>query len=576
MIGLSFKSISYKNFLSVGEVPVTLELEDPGSYLFIGLNGAGKSTMVDAITYALFGKPYRKINKPKLVNSINKKNMLVELEFDSGPNKYLIRRGMKPNIFEVFCNGVLLNQDSDVRDYQGELEKKILKMNYAAARQIVLLSKTSYKPFMELDTKERRPFVEDLLGIEIFSVMGKLLSTRVSDAKKRMTDLQKDIEHTSEKIDIIRNNVARFVQNTEDLVSGKNERISGFRQDLEIALSEIATLEPQVRELQIKYQEAVNRSRLRRDKLMSIRSQVESRKRNISRDLQFFEHTSECPTCSQEIDEGYKIEAITKRRATLSDLDVALLEADQRLEQVAALDNDISDDSQLLDKQNNQIIRHRTTIQHCRSSIAALEREIEELKNQTSEYDADYAKIDELQTSKKKLTKEKKNLLEQTELYRAATFLLKDTGIKAQIIKQYVPIINKFINKYLASMDFFVEFQLDENFDEVILSRHRDEFSYHSFSEGEKFRIDLALMLTWRAVARMRNNCAANILFMDEIFDASLDAPGIEDLLKIVDTLISEGTGVYVISHKGEQLIDKFESILRFEKIKNFTQLVEE
>lgn len=576
MSGINFKKISVKNFLSVGNIPIELNLEDAGAYLFVGKNGAGKSTIIDAITYALFGKAYRKINKPKLVNAINKNNTMVELEFTTGSGYYLIRRGMKPEVFEIYCNGKLIDQESTSRDYQAELEKKILRMNYAAARQIVLLSKTSYKPFMELDPKERRLVIEDLLGIEILTSMSKLLSNKITETKKRFTLIQKDIDHTAEKIDIIKSNIARFVRNTEEMVSSKTSHRDKFISELNDALEQEQTLSMQLQEITVTYNELKVKYSKRRDSLIDIKSKIESRKNSTERDLKFFEHTTTCPTCAQEIDEGYRNKSIEERRSLLSDLEFALNEADARFDKLSNILELVQDSDSKKQSLTTKIASLKTTIASCRQSINALDKEIDELKAQNSSYDADHKLIQELQETKTNLQNEKRNILDQTELFKAAAFLLKDSGIKAQIIKNYIPVINKFINKYLAAMDFYVDFELDENFNETIKSRYRDDFSYHSFSEGEKFRIDLALMLTWRAIARMRNSCAASILFLDEIFDGSLDDTGIDDFLKLIDTLVSEGTAVFVISHKGDQLLDKFENVIRFEKVRNFTQMVEE
>jgi len=552
-----------------------MDLDEPGSYLIVGRNGVGKSLLGEAITYALYGWPYRKIKKTQLVNSINKKDMLVVLDFIANGKVYKIRRGMKPTIFEVFCNGKLINQDAENKDYQKELEEKILRMNYESFKQIVLLSKTSYKPFMELKANERRDVIEKLLDIQVFTGMATVLKKRREEASKELDRVETIILTTTDTVKRIRANVARFVQNTEELVSSKQLHIKTLMSEASSANDKLKVIREQIESIQETYEGATRTTRLKRDKAVQLRSKVTDRHRSITRELEFFEHTNNCPTCDQKIDSKYRDDSIQGRRDTLVDLEGALEQLDQRLQLIVADEQKASVLGSELSKLQTTSIELRSTIRHTKTTVESLVRELDQLKSQQSQYSEHEGEITELENVLRDKIKGKKKLLKQLDLYKVGTLLLKDSGIKAQIIKQYVPVINKFIAKYLASMDFFVQFELDENFEEIIKSRFRDEFSYHSFSEGEKFRIDLALLLTWRAIARLRNSCTTNLLFLDEIFDSSLDTTGTDELLKILDTLSAEGTTIMVISHKGDQLADKFENVIRFDKVKNFTTLVE-
>jgi DNA repair exonuclease SbcCD ATPase subunit len=573
---IKFTRVTYKNLLSVGNVPITIDLDEPGSYLIIGKNGVGKSLLGEAITYALYGWPYRKIKKTQLVNSINKKDLLVELDFITNGKVYRIRRGMKPNVFEVFCNGKLLNQDGDSRDYQRELEEKILRMNYEAFKQIVLLSKTDYKPFMELKANERRDVIEKLLDIQIFTIMGKILKMRREDAQKELDRVENKIESTADTVKRIRANIARFMQNTDDMVSAKEGKIKTLKEEALTAFNQLNTIKADLERVQGEYESISTTTKTKREKAVQLRNKIIDRQRNVSRELEFFEHTSNCPTCEQTIDTTYRENSIQARKDTLADLEGALQQIDDRLRAIASQQEHVKELDSEQRKLQNASIELRSTIKHTRTTIESLNEELEQLRNQQSQYTQEEDEIKELESVLRGNVKEKKKLLGTLELYKVATMLLKDTGIKAQIIKQSVPLINKFVAKYLSAMDFFVQFELDENFEEVIKSRFRDEFSYHSFSEGEKFRIDLSLLLTWRAVARLRNSCTTNLLFLDEIFDSSLDTGGVEDFMKLLDALVSEGITVMVVSHRGDQLVDKFENIIKFDKVKNFTQLVEQ
>lgn len=573
---LYFKEIRYKNFLSVGQTPVVVTFDEPGSYLIIGKNGAGKSTLGEALCFALYGKPYRKINKPQLVNTINKRELLVELEFTANGNLYLVRRGIKPSVFEVLENGKLINQEAKNDDYQTDFEKKILRMNFQAFKQIVMLGSTAYVPFMELKTVHRREMIEDLLDSQIYTIMSKLNSKNVSTAKERSVELQIRVDTTKEKIRLVKENIQKFLQNTDELVKAKKLKLVEYKTSVIETIETAKRLQIQLESIQQRYNEASADAKQHHEKVLRVRNKILDRQKQLSRDLDFFEHTNECPTCAQAINELYRNTAARKRRETLQELSNALTQVDQKLQVIQEKLRHVKTMSVEMTEIQNNLIEARTSIKYTKDTVLSIQSEIQQMMNQRQDYVDGEDKVDDLEIQLKNMMEEKKQIVSSLDLYKIATQMLKDTGIKAQIVKKYIPIINKFINKYLAAMDFFVEFELDENFEEVIKSRHRDEFSYHSFSEGEKFRIDLALLLTWRAVARMRNSCMTNLLFLDEIFDSSLDTTGIDEFMKLLDMLVSEGATVMVVSHKGDQLRDKFENVIRFDKVKNFTQMVEE
>lgn len=569
---IKFTKVQYWNLLSVGSVPITIDLEEPGSYLIIGRNGVGKSLIGEAITYALYGWPYRKIKKTQLVNSINKKDMLVELDFIANGKMYRVRRGMKPNIFEIYCNGKLLNQDGANKDYQKELEEKILRMNMEAFKQIVLLSKTGYTPFMELNAGKRREVIEKLLDIQVFTVMSKVLKDRRTEANQLLSTIDVKITSTEDTIRRVRANVARFISNTEELVATKKDRIKGHMKEGANAAQQMSQIKVDLERVSAEYSSIYSDTKSKKDKAVQLRNKILDRQRAITRELEFYDHTSNCPTCERAIDEAYRTKSVHHRHETLTDLMAALEQIDVRLAKIAEAQPKIRELESEQRALQNSSIELRSTIRHTKNTIESLNEEIQQLLSQQNQYTVEEDEVAAMEEEIQKLVKEKKGLLETADLHKVATMLLKDSGIKAQIIKQYIPVINKFVAKYLASMDFFVQFELDENFDEIIRSRFRDDFSYHSFSEGEKFRIDLALLLTWRAIARLRNSCTTNLLFLDEIFDSSLDSGGIDDFMKLLDSLVAEGTTVMVVSHKGDQLTDKFENVIKFAKVKNFTQ----
>lgn len=565
-----FKTIRFKNFLSTGNYWTEIKLDNSANTLVVGTNGAGKSTMLDALCYVLFGKAFRNINKPQLVNSINQKDCVVECEFSIGTKQYKIVRGMKPNIFQIFLNGELLNQDAAARDYQETLEKQILKLNYKSFTQIVILGSASFVPFMQLSAADRRAIIEDLLDIQIFSTMNTLLKERTTGNKDAITANKHTFELTTSKHDMQKEHITRLKQNNNDMIDAKNAEIGTVLLQMENVQAVIQTLNAEVEQLQtgITDRDTVE---AKIKKLHQFESKIETNLSKHKKDMAFFHDSDNCPTCKQVIPTEFKTEQIGSLEATANQLSDGLdkiakeiTEQQTRLKEITHITNEIRIRQVNLASNNSTIIETN-------KYIGRLQKEIAALTSTKADLEQENVKLSELQNKLNALTDEKKTLLDEKTYLDAASVLLKDTGIKTRIIKQYLPVINKLVNKYLASLDFFVNFNLDESFKETIKSRHRDEFSYASFSEGEKQRIDMALMLTWRAVAKLKNSTNTNLLILDEVFDSSLDTNGTDYLMTILQML--EDVNLFVISHKGDILQDKFRNLIRFEKINNFSRI---
>lgn len=547
-----------------------LQVEEVKEFYANGLV-SHNSTMIEALTFAVFGKPFRDINKPQLVNSITGKKLLVELEFTIGKKEYMIRRGMKPTVFEIYVDGEMLNQTA-IGDQQDHLEKNILKLNFKSFTQIVVLGSANYVPFMQLKSQERRKVVEDLLDIQIFSIMNSLLKDKMSTNRSDLQDVEYQINLCEQKIEMHSKHIDSLKANNDELIEQKKNRIAEY--DDEIASITVKTDEllEQVQSLndQVSDYEVVNK---KKNKLVQMEAALEDKIKKIKREIQFFHDHDNCPTCKQGIDHYFKNEKISDREAkttevtdALKKIEVEISNASDRLQAIQVLNTQIH-------KLNMDIQSNNQSIEFHKKYIADLENEIKTLEDQSDKIDS--GKTGETQTFKKELAlleKRKEELSNDRAVFDIAAHLLKDSGIKTKIIRQYVPIMNKLINKYLAAMDFFVNFELDEAFSETIKSRFRDDFSYASFSEGEKLRIDLALMFTWRAIAKLRNSASTNLLIMDEVFDSSLDSAGTEEFLKILESL-TQDTNTFIISHKGDQLADKFHSTIRFEKHANFSRL---
>lgn len=566
-----FEKLRFKNFLSYGNSWTEVNLNQGQDTLIIGENGAGKSTFLDALSYALYMKPFRKINNPQLVNSINKKKLAVEIEFKVGSNSYKVCRGHAPRFFEVWQNGEMLNQDSHTKDYQKILEQNILKMNYKSFTQIVVLGSRNFVPFMQLSTADRRSVIEDLLDIQIFSTMGALLKDRVSLNKSDILNIDYQMNLIEEKIKVQED----YIQQLKEDKSAEKEKvdkvIQGKEQEINMLDNACTELSAQVETLFTSIKDFDSLS-AKSQKYIALETQITNKINTLEKKQTFFTINNNCPTCEQELQDDFKektisttIESLTETKSGLASLETEI----QRVGEILRGYRDIQSDIAAL----------QTTIQSKSNTRASLQDFIRTLKehsdsDSSSEHEVpeNAGRVEEYTEQLEQARVDRGELRDKQVVLNTATTLLRDTGIKARIIKQYVPVMNKLINKYLAAMEFFVDFHLDEDFKETIRSRHRDEFSYASFSEGEKMRIDLALLFTWRAIAKLKNSASTNLLIMDEIFDSSLDSGGTDEFLKIIKELTSD-TNIIIISHKTDQLLDKFTNIIRFEKHKNFSRI---
>jgi len=568
---INFRYVKFKNFLSTGNILTEIQLDRSPNTLVIGENGAGKSTMLDALCFALFGKPFRKIKKSQLINSVNMKDAFVEVEFGIGSINYKIIRCLKPNKFEIYVDGQLLDQTASVRDYQEYLEKSILKLNFTSFTQIVILGSSTFVPFMQLPANQRREIIEDLLDIKIFTAMNILLKEKVQSNKENILEIKYKIDLEEERLNV-------HQQHIVDIKTKNQERIDTIKEDIGKSERSIAAYELEIDKNNIrasKLQKSISDETAVTKKLNDIKNiecKFEDKTRKIRREIKFYEENDNCPTCHQGIDETHKCNNIDEGKVKLTDIEEALGKLEEqfnkensRLLDIAEINRDIQEVLGKVTEGNNQISSLNQYIKKLNENIE------DELKQDGNLQDVN-KKLEDIQYLIAEYEKSKDTLSHDKQLLNVAADLLKDKGIKTQIVRQYIPIMNKLVNKYLASMEFFVNLELDENFDEVIKSRHRDEFSYASFSEGEKMRIDLALLLTWRSIAKMKNSTNTNLLILDEVFDASLDSNGCDEFLKLLNGL-GKDTNVFVISHKGDILQDKFRSVVKFEKVKNFSRI---
>jgi DNA repair exonuclease SbcCD ATPase subunit len=567
-----FKSIRWKNLLSTGNTFTEIKLNRSPSTLVVGENGGGKSTLLDALCFVLFGKPFRNINKPQLLNSINKKNLLVEVEFSIGGKEYKIVRGIKPNVFEIYVDGDVINQDAAARDYQKYLEESVLKLNYKSFTQIVILGSASFTPFMQLPPSTRREIIEDILDIQIFTTMNTVLRDKMNELKDNLHDADSKLEVLKQRATIQKEYVDTLEANREKRV----DEILGRIADGETKIASVVDLVNQLEREKLSIEESqksLGDLSDKQRKLESFKTKFSSQLRDLQKEVGFFQETDECPTCQQGIAHDHKETIVSSRQEKIEELSVGmetLQNEFEKLEELIAQDEKLSAEISELNKNiisnNNEMIVQQRLIQ-------ALNLELADITTKTADIDEEKKKLKSYAKEVLSQNEEKAKLNEEKHYMEVVSTLLKDTGIKTKIIRQYLPVINKLVNKYLQSMDFFVQFTLDEKFDETIKSRHRDDFSYASFSEGEKQRIDLALLFTWRTIAKMKNSVATNLLILDEVFDSSLDNNGTDYIMSLLDT-IGEDTNVFVISHKGDSLFDKFRSLIKFEKKNNYSEMV--
>jgi len=567
---LYFKKIRWKNLLSTGNVFTEIQLDRNKSTLIVGNNGAGKSTLVDALSFVLFNKPFRSVTKGQLLNTITQKGLVVEVEFSTRKSEYLVKRGIKPNVFEVYCNGNLINQNADVKDYQDVLEKNVLKLNHKSFNQIVVLGSANFVPFMQLPTGNRRLIIEDLLDLQIFTTMNTILKEKISTNKTAIIETNSSVQHTEDKIEMQKTHLAKLKENNDDIIKKKNDKIAEFKKKKTELETDYTSLEDKRKE----YSEKTKNLDSLEKKLAEfnlISSQLSTRLKKLEKTQQFFHDNENCPTCQQGIEEHHKHSIVEKSKQKEQEV---LRGSEQLSTNIKKIQDQITELNKIVALQNsvsNNIADNIRQQKSLEQWVSSLNEEISDLSKKVETEDNNID-LKELNTTLEAFKKKLKEELEQREILESASLLLKDGGIKSKIIKQYIPIINRLINKYLSQMDFFVDFQLDENFGETIRSRFRDKFSYASFSEGEKMRIDLALLFTWRAVAKIRNSSTTNLLIMDEVFDSSLDLEGTDDFIKMLNDL-TQDTNTFIISHKGDALYDKFHSVIKFEKIKNFSRM---
>ena len=569
---IHFEKLRYKNFLSTGNNFTEIDFEKAPTTLVVGQNGAGKSTMLDAISFGLFGKPHRKISKMQLVNSINEKGTVVEVEFRIGKKQFKIVRTIKPNKFEVWIDGNMANQNSHVTDYQAMLEKNILKLNHKSFHQIVVLGSSSFIPFMQLSSQQRRGVIEDLLDINMFSIMNQLLKEKVSILKEKITQNENDINLVDSKINAQKKYLRDIASVNAQFRKEKEQTIQETQRDIKLLNEKNEKLSKQVEkqlEPTIQNKESVQ---LRESKLHKLTTSIEMQYKACEKEHEFFKDNDECPTCSQEIDLKLKQEKIETTKKRLEELDEGITKGNDELANLNATIEIFNKTIADCREWNAEISGNTKTIGKLNKVIDSLQNEIESQIESSGDLSDANAELEEYRKEKEKHQDEKYKLNEQFSYHQVSGELLRDTGIKSKIIKQYLPVINKLTNQYLQTLDFFVHFDLDESFVETIRSRHRDAFTYDSFSEGEKQRIDLSLLFTWRQIAKMKNSVATNLLVLDETFDSSLDMEGVDNLMKILYTL-QEDTKVFVISHKGELEDSIFDRKIEFIKDKNFSKI---
>ena len=565
---IKFKIIRWKNLLSTGNTFTEVKLDSNNTTLIIGKNGSGKSTILDALSFVLFNKPFRNITKPNLVNSINKKDCVVEVEFEIKGVEYKVVRGIKPNKFEVYSNGNLINQEVDSDDYQAKFEKTILKTNHNTFCKIIVVGAASYVPFMQLKTPQRREFIDDILNLKVVTTMNSLLSDKIkiNDSAVKDNGSQKNL--ANEKIKLISEHIKELENSSEKLSEEKAEKIKLTEIRIAELHSENGKIREQILPLSKKY-ESIDKLNATKLKINSMASKLTASKESQEETIDFLNGHETCPTCSQGISSDFKCETIQSKQDKIKEieenLDVLRKEYKTVIDKIKTneeIQSQIKDLETEISKNNLLISSNKQYIEELKQEIKLVSKE--DINNNKK-------KIKDLNTELLKLEKEYEELLQEKQILTIAQAMLKDNGIKASIVKQYIPVINKYINKYLAAMDFFVSFELDENFNETIKSRFIDNFKYESFSEGEKAKIDYALILTWRQIAKMRNSVNSNILFLDEVFDGSMDADTNDNVMYIIQKM--ENTNVFIISHK-EQYIDKFENIIKFEKTKNFSSII--
>ena len=565
-----FEKIRWKNFLSTGNVFSEIDLEEGRTNLIVGNNGAGKSTILDALTFSLFGKPFRKISKGSLINSINEKDCLVEIEFRIGKLEYKVIRGIKPNKFEIYCNGQIWNQESTVVEQQKNFEQNVLKMNYKSFTQIVVLGSSTFVPFMKLPGGQRRDIIEDILDIQVFSTMNVLLKDKMRENNEEVRDIDYQLDLLKDKIELQKQNMLTLEKRTQEEIDRKQGKVNEYKKTELQGAEEVTVLTQQIGKLNEEMQE-YQKSNEKLQKLNTYLIKLTHKLNTCKKEHEFFENNHVCPTCTQELSEEFRNEKLQLGQSKVDEMNVgyddlqkAISDEQERFTKFTELSTEVNNINTTISQTNFQLMS-------IRKQVESLEEEIKELQGDNVDKKAEYSKLQTLVNDKKTLAKQHATLKSDRDVLTTAGQLLKDNGIKTRIIKTYLPTMNKLINDFLQRMEFYVNFTLDENFEEQIKSRYRDVFSYDSFSEGEKARIDIALLLTWRSIAKLKNSVDTNLLILDEIFDGSLDQSGTSDLGWILRNF-DDSTKVFVISHK-QGLDDKFDRTISVEKVKNFSTL---
>ena len=568
---IDFKVVRWKNFLSTGDNFTEIQLDRNDSTLIVGQNGAGKSTLLDALSFGLFGKPYRNINKPQLINSINNKNCVVEVEFTVGNVDFKIVRGIKPNTFEIWQNGSLINQSSANRDYQEFLEQNILKLNHKSFHQIVVIGSASFTPFMQLPAHQRRNIIEELLDIQVFSRMNQLLKEKIARVKEQINESNTQLELIGEKVRLQNKYISDVESLAKDQVLNKQNSIADNQNSVRILQEQNIELSTQL-ELLVQRQKDLKTVTSKKQKLAGFGVKFESTLKTLQDNRTFFVESTSCPTCSQEITPETRQEHVHRCDSKIGEISEGIEKLKEELDVIITEETSLQEQIETFQQAQMDIVANNASIAALQKAIAKLEQEILTIEGTEGDVSVALAELTELQKQKETLADLKLSYIDQQNYFYIANEMLKDTGIKTKIVKQYLPVINKLVNQYLQTLDFFVLFNLDESFNETIKSRYRDEFTYASFSEGEKQRIDLSLLFTWRQIAKMKNSANTNLLILDETFDSSLDNDGIDNLMKILNT-VTDDTNVFIISHKGDVLDSKFRNKIEFIKERNFSRI---
>ena len=569
---IKFKSVSWKNFLSTGNEKTTVHLDRSPTTLIVGQNGAGKSTLLDALSFALFGKAHRSISKPQLVNSINNKHCVVEVEFATGAHEFKVVRTIKPNTFEIYQNGNMINQSSAARDYQKFLEQNILKLNHKSFHQIVVLGSSSFIPFMQLPGGHRRDVIEDLLDINIFSKMNTILKERSARIKEELKDVNYNLDLMKEKITLQRKYIRDITQMNDEQINSKKDTIASFQTEITEMQSLNNDYSTTIESLQDGLEDKLKSAHNKKQSLMQYQAQFQQQMKTVVKEAKFYETNDKCPTCTQDINESIKSEKLEFSKTRAKELQEGMTKVGEQHTTIETTITNLNEIAEDVRANTSKITSNNRDISRLQEQIGTLNKEIAGLTSREGDLGQANSELESHSTARESLSEKKLSMLDERSYNEAAGEMLKDGGIKTKVVKEYLPVMNKLINNYLQVLDFFVAFDLDENFTETIRSRHRDTFNYASFSEGEKQRIDLALLFTWRQIARMKNSTSTNLLVLDETFDSSLDHDGVDNLMKILGTL-EDDSNVFVISHKGDLLDGKFRSKIEFTKEHNFSKI---